>query len=85
MKHFGNTIRETINAFKKDIRLDNELVTVNGVNKNEKNPDRVHASGRIAVTIILILLALFMFIHSDGKYSEGAYTIIGAITGYWLK
>ena len=71
---FGTTIKETREAFG-DLHLDFDQQVAD-------RSDRVKAIGRIVVTILLIFLAVYLF--ASGSKDVGG-TIVGAITGYWLK
>jgi hypothetical protein len=83
MRNFGTTITETINAFsnssqKKDL---NWNASVSG--KTPVKDDKSKALGRIIVTILLIIVAIYL-LKNDTKSQLGA-SIISAIIGYWLK
>jgi len=86
MKHFGTTISESIRAFDKKVDIiESDPTIVNSSNKYKRDSDKIQVIGRISITILLLLMAIFLFSYQQGKYSDGGFTIIGAITGYWLK
>ena len=73
MEIFGSTLRETLVAFKP-----RHL----GAEKNATKRDKIIAIGRIIVTILLIFVATFCFVHQEVGSGAG---IIGTIVGYWIK
>lgn len=75
IKLFGTTINETVKAFK-PLHFGPEQSTAT-------NDDKIKAIGRIIVSIILLLLAVYLFTSKNNQTFGG--TIIGAICGYWLK
>ncbi|HAA20320.1 MAG TPA: hypothetical protein DCR93_10480 [Cytophagales bacterium] len=86
MRHFGSTIREARNAFKEDIALtDSEDILFTSKKKKTKPPSRLEVIFRAIISLVLIGLAVFLFIFDDGQYSDGSFTIIGAVAGYWLR
>ena len=72
---FGSTINETVEAFK-PLHLGHKQSA-------STNEDKIKAIGRLIVSIMLLLLAVYLFTSKDNKVFGG--TIIGAICGYWLK
>ncbi|MFT3948278.1 MAG: hypothetical protein QM763_15005 [Agriterribacter sp.] len=74
IKLFGTTIDETTKALK-PVHLGEDQSTTT-------KDDKIKAIGRIVVSVILLLLAIYLF-TSNNKEVGG--TIIGAICGYWLK
>lgn len=70
---FGSTVKETISALENRIHAGGSQVT---------SEDRTKAIGRIVVTILMILLAFYLYY--SGKDSL-AGPITGAIIGYWIK
>lgn len=76
VKLFGSTITETVEAFKKPMHLDSSGQS------HVSNDDKVKAWGRLIVSILLIGFAVYSIVI--GK-NDTAGTIIGAVTGYWLK
>ncbi len=75
-KLFGTTIKETIDAFK-PAHLGKTS------NRSTKN-DRIITYSRIAISIILLFAATFLFIKDNDSSKVGA-AIFGTIMGYWLK
>lgn len=72
---FGSTIKETGNAFKGMHFEGTRQVTATA-------EDKTKAIGRIVVSILLIFLATYLF--TSGNQTTGG-TIVGALTGYWIK
>ncbi len=73
IKHFGNTISETLRVLQSGIHLGGKQVT---------KEDKHKVIGRIIVTCLMIFLATFLF--ATGNKDIGG-TIVGAIIGYWIK
>jgi hypothetical protein len=74
IKLFGSTFRETISTFKQPLQA-NDPVTVS-------REDRIKVIGRLVITFLLLILAIYC-LATDNKEIGG--TLLGAITGYWLK
>lgn len=85
---FGNTIRETIESFssKKNTEATTFSAgtsTVSGTEKSTNPVSPTESVGRIIVSILLILVAVYLLVQ-DNK-SQSAIGLLGAIGGYWLK
>lgn len=74
IKLFGTTFKETISIFKQPLQASN-LVPVS-------KEDRIKVIGRLVITFILLIAAIYC-LATDNKEIGG--TLLGAITGYWLK
>lgn len=73
IKLFGTTVNETINTLGGRVHLGGKQTT---------KEDRTKVIGRIIVTCLLIIVAVYLFFI--GNKDVGG-TIIGAIVGYWMK
>ncbi|UOE50008.1 hypothetical protein MTO98_02845 [Mucilaginibacter sp. SMC90] len=73
IKLFGTTINETKRILNSGIHAGGEQVT-----KEDKNK----VIGRIVISCLLILLSTYLF--ATGNKDVGG-TIVGAVTGYWIK
>jgi hypothetical protein len=78
VKLFGTTIKETVDAFR-GAHL--------GGKKGAKNQaeDKAKAVIRIVISFLLLTAGVFFFGYNHGNSRTIGATIIGAITGYWLK
>jgi hypothetical protein len=73
VKLFGSTISETVSALNARIHAGGE---------QPSSDDKVKAIGRIIISCLMIILATYLFIKGS---KDVAGTIVGAITGYWMK
>ena len=73
---FGKNIIQTINAFKP--------THLGSKEKYSKKTEKTIAYSRIAITIMLLFIATFLFVRDNDSSKMGA-TIFGAIIGYWLN
>ncbi len=71
---FGQTIRETKDAFKRPHLGSNQPAA--------SSEDRIKVIGRIIVSCLLLLLTVYLYMI---KKTDVAGTIIGALIGYWVK
>jgi hypothetical protein len=74
IKLFGTTFKETISTFKQP------LPAVNPAPVSKE--DRIKVIGRLIITFLLLIIAIYC-LATDNKEIGG--TMLGAITGYWLK
>jgi amino acid permease len=88
VKFWGTTIDETINAFKGthlgSKKSEEKKKSEEEISK-EKDEEKRKATVRIAITFILLLAGIFFVGYQQGNSQTIGATIIGAITGYWLK
>jgi uncharacterized membrane protein YjjP (DUF1212 family) len=80
VKFWGTTIEETIDAFRKT-----HMGTKKGEEKTDKKEEKRKATVRIIVTFVLLLAGIFFIGYNQGNSQTIGATIVGAITGYWLK
>lgn len=72
---FGTTLNETITALTSELHFGTDQAT-------SAKEDKIKAWGRLIVSILLLGFAFYSL--AKGQTDIGG-TIIGAITGYWLK
>ena len=75
IKLFGTTIRETTWA----------LTSVHLGKGNPTKADRTKATVRIVISFILLFAGIFFVGYHKGESQTIGGTILGALTGYWLK
>lgn len=72
---FGTTISETARALHSTMHLGEKETA-------PSKDDKIKAWGRLIVSILLIGFAVYSFVSGS---KEVGGTVIGAVTGYWLK
>jgi hypothetical protein len=73
IKLFGSTFSETISTFRQP-----SLTTQIPVSKE----DKIKVIGRLVITFVLLITAIYCLLSGN---KEIGGTLLGAITGYWLK
>lgn len=82
MTFFGSTLRETVAAFRgANLGKPKEA----GRSKSEQKEEKAKATVRIIISFLLLLAGVFFIGYNHGNSQTIGATMIGAITGYWLK
>ena len=77
MKQFGTTLQETVRAFR---------VQGGGARAAEDPKIRMmNAVVRIVVSLVVLATGIFFASSDEPNRSKMGMTLIGVVTGYWLK
>ena len=74
VKLFGSTFEETISIFKRPLKANGHLPV--------SSEDRIKVIARLIITFILLITSVYCLVSGN---KELGGTLLGAITGYWLK